>query len=199
MATFGWEYYGSTGPAWTSMGANTIVFSGSATDNTVPVTVGAYQTGTHMGNGDPGSDQCGTNHCRNVKYVSSTQADKGGGTITLTDTNIAITECTFRVKFTDAASVATSGARFYAYDGTTVTNEAVGVDVFAWERGVNASTWTQINDDTGNIGGDNSGERLSLSDQAAGTEHYFYLAVSASPESVTGKTQFDFGLALTYS
>jgi hypothetical protein len=198
MATFTWNVYAGT-PAWTSAGANTIVFSGSATAVTTPITVGTWNTGTHLGNGDPGTDQCGANHAKNVKWVSSTQFDKGGGTVTLNDTNLAQTDCTLQIKFTDASSVATSGARFYAYDGTTTTTESVGIEAYAFERGVSATTWTQICDDSGNIGGDNSGERLSLSDQSAGTEHYFYVAVSARPESVGSKTQFDFGIALTYS
>ena len=56
-----------------------------------------------------------------------------------------------------------------------------------------------INDDSGNIGGDNSGERLGLTDQSADTEHTFYVAVSSRPESVGSKTEFDLGIALTYS
>jgi len=198
MAAFTWEVYSDT-PAWMSVGANTIVFSGSASDLTSPVTVGTWQVGTHLGSGDPGTDQCGSTHSRNVTYVSSTQFDSGSGTETLNDTNLAQTECTLRVKFTDTSSVATSNARFYSYDGTTETNEAVGIEAYAFERGVSATAWTQINDDSGNIGGDNSGERLALSDQTTGTEHYFYVAVSARPETVGGKTQFDLGVALTYS
>lgn len=198
MATFTWEYYGSTGPAWTDIGANTIVFAGSG-GLTTPVTVGAWQDETHIGSGDPGTDQCGTNHCRNVKYISGTQFDSGSGTETLNDTNLVATECTIRVRFTDGASVATSNARFYAYDGTTTTTEAVGVDVYAFEQGVTATTWTLINDDSNNTGGDNAAERLDLSDQSAATDHTFYIAISASPESVGGKTSFDFGIALTYS
>jgi hypothetical protein len=197
MATFTWEVYSDT-PAWHTAGANTIVFSGTG-GLANPITVGNYQSETHLGSGDPGTDQCGTNHVKNVKYVSSTQFDNGGGTETLTDTNLTNDECTMRIKFTDASSVATSNARFYAFDGSTETAEAVGIEAYAFERGVLATTWTQINDDSGNIGGDNSGERLTLSDQTANTEHYFYLAVSARPESVGAKTQFDFGIALTYS
>jgi hypothetical protein len=198
MAAFTFEVYANT-PGWFSAGANTLVFSGSSSDPTVPITVAAWQSGMHLGSGDPGTDQCGTNHVPNVKYVSGTQYDSGGGTETLNDTNLAATECTLRIKFTDAASVATSSARVYTFDGSVVTNEAVGVDIYAFERGVGASSWTQVNDDSGNIGGDNSGERLALSDQGAGTEHYFYLALSLSPESVGAKTQLDLGIALTYS
>lgn len=198
MATFNWEVYSNT-PAWMDIGANTFVFAGSATDLTSPITVGEWQSGTHLGNGDPGTDQCGTNHSRNVKYISSTQMDIGGGTVNLTDANLAQTQCTMRIKFTDASSVALSAARFYSFDGSVVTNEAVGIHAYAFERGVAATTWTQINDDSANIGGDNSGERLTLSDQTAATEHYYYIAVSAQAESVGAKTQFDFGIALTYS
>lgn len=198
MAVFDWQVYANT-PGWFDIASNTIVFSGSASDLSAAITVGEWQAGTHLGNGDPGTDQCGTNHVPNVQYISNTQFDGGGGTEALNDTNLAQTECTLRINFTDAASVATSSARLYAYDGSTTTNEAVGVEVYAFERGVSATTWTQINDDSGNVGGDNSGERLGLSDQSAATEHTFYIALSASPESVGAKTQFDFGIALTYS
>jgi hypothetical protein len=163
------------------------------------VTVAAWQDETHIGSADPGTDQCGTNHSNNVKYISGTQYDSGGGTETLNDTNLVATECTLQVLFTDASSVATSSARFYAYDGTTTTTEAVGVEVFAFQQGVTATSWTDINDDSANSGGDNAGQRLDLSDQGAATDHTFYIAVSASPESVGAKTSFDFGVALTYS
>jgi len=198
MATFTWEVYANT-PAWFDVASNTIVFAGSASDLTTPITVGEWNTGTHLGSGDPGTDACGTTHVPNVKFISTTQCDIGGGTVSITDGNLATTKCSFRIKFTDASSVALSSGRFYSFDGSTVTNEAIGVHAYAFERGVSATTWTQINDDSGNIGGDNSGERLTLSDQTTATEHYYYIAVSAQPESVGAKTQFDFGIALTYS
>lgn len=200
MATFTWQFYGGAGPAWGDINAtHRIVFSGSPTAHDTPVTLGEWQSGTHIGDGDPGTDQCGANHCRNVKYVSGTEYDSGGGTETLNDTNLVQTECTIRILFTDAASVAISNARFYCFDGAVVTNEGVGVEAYAFERGVGASAWTQINDDSGNIGGDNSGERLAISNQAAGTEHTFYIAISVQPETVGAKSSFDFGMALTYS
>jgi len=198
MATFNWEVYSDT-PGWKDVSTNTIVFSGNATNLTTPITVGTWQSGTHIGNGDPGTDQCGTAHVPNAKYVSSTQFDPGTGTTTLNDTVLLTTMCSLRIKFTDASAVATSSARFYSFDGSTETNESVGIEAYAFERGASASAWTQINDDSGNIGGDNSGERLSFTDQAASTEHYFYVAVSARPETVGAKSAFDFGIALTYS
>lgn len=196
MATFTWEVYANT-PGWFSLGSNTVVFSGDSTDLTVPITVGSWQDGTHLGNGDPGTDQCGTNHVPNVKYVSTTQCDIGGGTVA--NTTIAATQCTLHILFTDASSVVTSNARFYAYDGSTVTTEAVGVEAYAFAQTNSSKDWDLINDDSGNTGGDNSGERLDLDDQTTETEHDFYVAVSARPESVGSKTEFDLGVALTYS
>jgi hypothetical protein len=198
MATFTWNYYGSTGPAWTDISTNTVVFSGTGGLATA-ITVGQYNDETHIGNGDPGTDQCGANHSNNVKYISSTQFDSGGGTETLNDTNLTANECTLQVNFAHGSAVATSSGRFYCFDGTTTTDEAVGIDAYAFEQGQAATTWTQVNDDTGNIGGDNSGERLDLGDSGAATSHDFHIAVSASPESVGGKSSFDFGVALTYS
>jgi len=199
MATFTWEAYCDT-PGWKDISTNTIVFSGNNTTLTTPITVGTWQSGSHLGNGDPGTDQCGTNHVPNVKFVTSTQFIVGAGsTTTVADANIATTQCTFRINFTDASSVATSSARLYAYDGSVEANEAVGIEAYALQQGVSASAWTNINDDSGNIGGDNAGEYLSLSDQTASTLHTFYIAISARPETVGAKTQFDFGVALTYS
>lgn len=197
-ATFYWETYRDT-PGWKDISTGTIVFAGSATDLTTPITVGEWNTGTHIGNGDPGTDQCGTNHSRNMKYISGTQVDIGGGTVTLNTTNVADTQMTLRVRFTYDSAVTTSGARFYSFDGSTTTAEAIGVDAYAVERVSGMSTWTEINNDTGNTGGDNTGERLALADQGSATDHTFYIGVTAKPESVGGKTQFDFGVALTYS
>jgi hypothetical protein len=136
----------------------------------------------------------------NVKYINSTQFDNGSGTQDLNDTNLTANECTIRCKFSDPSSVQTSSARFYTFNGSSATAEAVGVHAYAFERGVGASAWTEVNDDSNDKGGDNTGERLNLSDHGTpATEHWFYLAISAQPESVGAKTQFDFGLALTYS
>jgi hypothetical protein len=197
MATFKWEVYADT-PDWMDVSTDTIVFAGSGGLDT-PITVGTWQDETHLGDGDPGADQCGANHVPNVKYISGTQFDSGGGTESLNDSNLAETECTMRIEFTDASSVVTTNGRFYSFDGATETNEAVEIEAYAFERGVSATAWTQINDDSGNVGGDNGGERLPLTDQSTGQTHYFYIAVSAQPQSVGAKDEFDFGIALTYS
>lgn len=207
MATFTWYYMGSAGPAWTDISTNTVVFSGTG-GIADPVTVGSWNDEVHIGDGAPGTDQCGANHAAYVKYIATNSFDNGSGSQVLNTTNLTQDECVLRIIFNDASSVTTSNVRFYAYDGTTTTTEAPGVDCVAWEyESTGAATqWTVINDDTtsgaltvGNIGGDNSGERLSLSGQGPGNNHTWYIAVSASPESVGAKAAFDFGIALTYS
>ena len=197
MATFNWEAYVGS---WTDIGANTVVFSGSG-GLTTPITVGTWNDETHIGNGGPppDTDQCGGTHCNNIKYISSTHFDQGSGTETLNDTNITTDECCIRIKFTHTTDVATSSGRFYTFDGSTTTVEAVDIEAYAWEQGQSATTWTQVNDDSGSVGGDNTGERLDLGNSSSSQTHYFYIAISARPESVGSKTEFDFGVALTYS
>ena len=200
MATITFEGYMGSGPGWADLGANTLVFSGSLTDLTTAITVATFQNGTHVGSGDPGTDQCGANHMNNVKHVASgTMSVNGGGTENIDDAGLAAAECSLRIHFNHTSSVAVSGVRFYAYDGSNVLNEAVGVDIYAFERGVAATSWTLLNDDSGNVGGDNAGEYMSLADSGAATDHYCYLAVSISPESVGAKSSVDLGVTLTYS
>ncbi len=200
MAVFEFQAYMGTTPSWTDIAANTIVFSGTSSDLTDPITVAAWQDGTHIGTSDPGTDVCGTNHMNNVKFIGNTEMSvNGAATEPINDTNLTAIECTMVIQFTNAPAVALSSARLYAYDGTTTTAEAIGVDVNAFERGVAATTWTLINDDSGNIGGDNVGERLDLGDKSSATINFYYFAISASPETVGAKTSFDFGVALTYS
>jgi len=199
MATITFEGYMGAGPAWTDLAANTLVFSSSLTDLTAAITVSAYQDGTHAGNGDPGTDQCGANHMNNVKYLTgSTFSFNGAGSEALNDTNLTANECSLRLHFNHSSSVAVTGARFYAFDGSVVTNVATGVTVYGFERGEAATAWVQINNGT-TVGGDNTSERLDLQDSGAATDHYWYVAVSASPNSVGAKDAFDFGMALTYS
>lgn len=201
MAAITFEGYMGAGPAWADLGANTLVFSGSISDLTAAITVAEWQDGTHAGNGDPGTDQCGANHMNNVKWLSSsTMSVNGGGSENINDTNLTDNECSLRVHFNHTSSVTISGAKFYCFDGATPTNEGVGVEVNAFERGRSASAWTVINDDSGNIGGNNTGERLDLADKGTpAQDHYWYIALSASPESVGAKSSFDFGVTLIYS
>jgi hypothetical protein len=130
----------------------------------------------------------------------------GGAAQALNDTNVTADECTLQVVFTHGSAVALTNVRLYAYDSTTTTTPATGVDCVAWEQGESVTSWTVINDETvagaltvGSIGGDNASERLDLADSASATSHTYHMAISASPEAVGAKADFDFGMALTYS
>lgn len=198
MATLTYEVNtGSTGtPTWTTFGANTLVFSGSGSDLTVPISTAGWNDGTHRGTDDPGTDACsaGPNggHNNNVKYVDGTHFIlNGGASEVLNDTNLIAGECTFRIHLNNATAVQTQNTFLFTFDGTTDSVEAVGVEAYAFEQGVAASAWTQVNDDSANIGGDNSGERLDLGEKASATDSYWYLAMTARGETAGGKTQFD--------
>jgi hypothetical protein len=167
-----------------------------------------FQDGTHVGSGTPGTDQCTTNHTRNNKWLTdSTFSANGGGSETLNDTNLDDAESTMRVHFNDSVARSIQNGRFYCFDGTTTTVEAVGLDVAAYEKG-NSATWFHLNDDsatgatgwtTGNKGGDNDTERIGMGARAsAATDQYWYYALSASPETAGSKSSFAFGVYLEY-
>ena len=80
MATFTWYYYGSAGPAWTDISTNTVVFSGTGGISD-PVTVGSWNDEVHIGDGAPGTDQCGANHAAYVKYIATNSFDNGSGNV----------------------------------------------------------------------------------------------------------------------
>jgi hypothetical protein len=211
LATITWEAYVGT-PAWTSMGANRLVFSGSASSITATVAATTFQDGTHLGSGTPGTDQCGANHAPNVKILTSTTMSiNGGGSQTLNDTNLTDILSSFRLRFNDAASFALQNGKLYTYDGSTTTNQAVGVDVAAYVKANSMSAWFTLNSDTttgpsvasmtfttANIGGDNTGERIALAARTAAVDHYYYTAISASPETAGGKSSFALGAYLEY-
>jgi len=182
MATFTFTLQGTSD---TTIGATDVLQFAGAGGFDSKVTVGAYNDSTHV-RASGGADQSSGNTPRNNKYISSTEADWGDGTELLTAVTDA--ECALKINFSDAASVATSSAIFYAYDGTTTTSAPTGVTFYAAESG--DSTWT---------GAEGSGSALSLADQAAATSHDFFILVSASPDSVGLKSDFTLRIELTYS
>jgi len=115
--------------------------------------------------------------------------------------------CSMRVHFNDSVARSIQNGRFYCFDGTTTTTPAVGLDVAAYEL-ANSSQWFHLNDDsttgpsgwtTGSVGGDNTGERISMGARAsAATDQYWYYGLSASPETAGSKSSFAFGVYLEY-
>jgi len=189
MATFTFTLQGTTP---TTIGATDIVqFAGAGGFNT-NVTVGQYNDTTHV-KSSGGSDLSSGNSPKNNKFISQSggtagksQVDVGAGTVDL-DT-VATTDAALKINFSDAASVATSSAIFYAYDGTTTTAVPTGVTFVAAEQG-----------DTNFTGAEGSGAALALTDQAAATSHDFYIIPSVSPDSVGLKNAFTLRIELTYS
>jgi hypothetical protein len=194
------------------MGSNRLVFSGSLSNISTTVQATQFQDGTHLGSGTPGTDQCGSSHANNVKILTSTTMSvNGAASETINDTNLADNESTFRLHFNDAAGYALQNGKLYTYDGSTTTAEAVGVDAALYVKAESMTTWATINSDTAtgnsmasmsfttaNLGGDNSGETRSLANRSGATDHYYYCALSASPETAGGKSAFALGAYLEY-
>lgn len=166
-------------------------FAGSAGFDS-NISVGSYNDTTHV-KASGGADDSNGNTPNNVKFISQaggaggdSQADWGDGTEDLDA--ITTAEATLKINFSDAASVAISNAIFYAYDGSTTTAVPTGVTFVAAEVG--DTNWTAA---------EGSAAALALADQAAATSHDFFIACSASPDSVGLKDAFSLRIELTYA
>lgn len=201
MATIAFQRNSGTvsSPTWVDISqSHRIAFTGSATQHNAPLSVGAFNIGTHIVDGLPGNDVCtsGPNngHNNNNQYVSSGQISiNGGSAVALNDTNLAEGACTVRIRLTHDQSVQTQNSFFYAFNGSNHSSPAVNVVAYAFERGVGANQWTKINDYP-SVGGNNSGSRLDIGDKSSGTEHLWYLALSATGQQAGTQSQFAFGI-----
>lgn len=150
-----------------------------------PITVGAYNGGTHV-RSSGGVDDSSGNSPRNVKYVASGTADWGDGTESLAD--MLTGEATLKLTISESTNITVTDITMYAYDGTTTTDAPVGMDVYLAEQGDEA--WTNA---------DGSAAALTISDSdTPATDHYFYVAVSASPSSVGVKSANKLRVEFTY-
>lgn len=181
MATYKW-YLQGTSP--TTIGADILQFAGATFDSAI--TVGEYNDTTHVEDESTGADNSSANTPNNVKYVASGTGDWGDGTESLA--NILDGECTLKINFAHTSAVAVSSHILYAYDGTTTTAVPTGVTFQAAEQG--DAAWTNA---------EGSAAALTITDSSSATSHDFYVAVSASPESVGEKTAFVIRDELTYS
>lgn len=189
MATFTW-YLQGTSP--TTIDATDIVqFAGSGGFDT-KVTVGEYNDTTHVKSSGGANDSSG-NTPNNNKFISQTggtagdsQGDWGDGTEDIDQ--ILTSECALKINFSDASSVITESAVFYAYDGSTTTSAPTGVTFVAAEQG--DANWTAA---------EGSGSAVSITDDTAATSHDYYLLASVSPDSVGLKDAFTLRIELTYS
>jgi hypothetical protein len=189
MATFTWQLQGST--PTTIASTDILQFAGAGGFDS-KVTVNAYNDSTHV-KSSGGANLSSANTPNNVKFISQTggtggdsQADWGDGTEDID----AITngEATLKINFSDASSVITEDAIFYAYNGTTPATAPANVDVRCAEVG--DALFTQA---------EGSGSALTINDDTASTSHDYYILVSASPLTVGLKSAFAFRIELTYS
>lgn len=153
-----------------------------------------------------------------MKLTSGTQWSLNGAAATTISEAVADTALSFRLHFNDASNYSLQNGRIYSYDGTTTTTEATGVDAAMWVKGEAHTAWTCINSDTatgpavtglrtGNtfqtadVGGNNSApsiEYYPLSNRTAAVDHFYYTALSCSPETAGGKANFALGAYLEY-
>jgi hypothetical protein len=182
MATFVWTLQGTTP---TTIDATDVVkFAGGTFASAI--TVNAYNDSTHVASSID-ADDSSANTPHNTKYVASgTLSLDGGGTTNVVD--LTTGNCPLKINFSDAASVTTTGAIFYAYDGSTTTTAPTGVTFQAFEQG--DAAWT---------GAGGSAAAVTINDDGAGTSHDYYFGISASPTSVGAKTAFKLRIELTYS
>lgn len=182
MATFTW-YLQGTSP--TTIDATDIVQFAAASFGT-PVLVGSYQDSTHV-ESSVGADDSSGNSPHNTKYLtSSTLSLNGGASSNVVD--LTTSNCPLKINFSHTSSVTTSGAVFYAYDGSTPSAVPTGVTFQAFEQG--DSSWTNA---------EGSAAAVTLNDNTTATSHDFFLGISASPESVGTKTAFKLRIELTYA
>lgn len=187
MATFTWQLQGAS--PTTIDATDLLQFAGAAFDD--PITVGQYNDSTHVESSVGANDSSG-NTPKNNKFISQSggtggdsQVNVGAGTVDL-DT-VSTANSALKINFSDGASVSTTGAVFYAYDGTTPANAPVGVDFRAAEQG--DANFTEA---------EGSGAPVTINDDTAATSHDYFLIVSASPTSVGEKTAFALRIELTY-
>jgi hypothetical protein len=179
MATFTTYLQGDTD---TEVGASDVLqFAGGSFDD--PISVGSYNSSMHVKNSGGTEDSSGNNP-NNVAYVSSNQGDWGDGTESLS--SITNSECTELIEFSHGSAVETSSAEFYFW-GASHNAAPSDVTLYASEQG--DSDWSQA------VTGSSA---LGLGDQGSTTTHNFYIAVSASPDSV-GEKSFNQRVELTYS
>lgn len=157
-----------------------------------PITVGAYNGGTHVRSSGGADDSTG-NTPNNVKFISAgggtggdSQADWGDGTEDLDAMTDA--EATLKVTIAESSNITVTSITMFAYDGTTATEAPTAMNVYMAEQG--DANWTQAH---------GSGSALTITDSTTpATGHDFYVAISASPTTVGVKSANKVRIAFTY-
>lgn len=172
-------------------------FYGSLFGNSVQV--GSYQTTTYITNG------AGTTEGPNVDNIKWTHPGSGsingGGSVALQ--SMPNRNATLNVRFEHGSAVVTQNAKLRIYDRSNINNDPSGVlckvaglihpnpvvgvggsGDATWQTPTGSSVILDLHASPGTSGLSPNG--LSTSD----TRHDWYVAISASPNSVGSKTQF---------
>ena len=176
-----WALQGST--PTTIEATDSLAFSDGTFGN--PIQVSSFNDGTHVRSA-VGADDSDGNTPNNVKYIASGTGDWGDGTESIADMTDG--EATLKLTISESTNITVTDITMYAYDGTTTTDAPVGMDVYLAEQG--DAAWTNA---------DGSAAALTISDSdTPATDHYFYVAVSASPSSVGVKSANKLRVEFTY-
>lgn len=159
------------------------------------VTVGEYQGTTYITNSN------GTNQgpaCDNIKFTHLNSGIYHTG-VTEHLRGIPNAYATLAVRLTDSSSITTQNTRLYIYDRINKDNGPSGVTckiaelIHPWSSPVPTGSGS-----TAWVTGNGSSAYLTLSNNpglsgimaGASTQHDWYIAMTASPDSVGSKTQF---------
>ena len=174
-----WYLQGTTA---TTIGATDFIqFSDGTFDN--PITVGAYNGGTHV-RSSGGSNSSSANSPKNSKYLTSSTVDVGGGSVSLSSVTTA--NCPLKINVSYDSNITITNVKMFAYNGTTETTAPTNLDVYLAEQG-----------DTSWVNADGSASALTLGDKSTGaTSHDFYVLMSVKPTAVgtqsANKVKFSF-------
>ncbi len=183
---------GDGSPAIDPDGANnTVGFYGASFGTSVRIS--EYQSSTYV------TDSTGVSNdgaLSNNKYISANNISvQGGGSELLSE--ITVEETTLRIRFTNDSAVQLQNTSFRAFDRVAIANSPSGVTVQAFE----ASTTTSGVLDTASASGVNANGDSAWTEIAGATDldlidhpwessnHYHYVGLSVSPDSIGQKTK----------
>ena len=172
------------------------------------VAVGEWQESTFItdGNGTSQGPQVD-----NIQYLNAMSGVVNGASSGIALTAIPNYLATLNPRFTHSSAVKTQNAKAYIYDRTSINNPASGVTTKLAEL-IHPNT-TQTNDGSGDATwntptGSSVVVNLTPSPGISGvspngpsttaTDHDWYLALSASPDSIGSKTQYGLFISLEY-
>ena len=149
------------------------------------ITVDSYQDDTfeELSNGSVGQE------LHNIKYINNSQHSvDDGANANLTATVPAKTKL-MQIKLSvDSLSFVTSNTKFFAFDGTTLSNGPSNVHTKVFEY--SNTSWKNTS---------GSGAHLVLANQTnSSTNHIWYVCISAKPVEIGDKTAYAFHLQCDY-